>query len=135
MRPLLPRRGSRSVGLCALIAPLFTLGACAKDADARATYLDLDCGQPFVAQAARITAQTGLDAAPEDPAEPYRFFSSPDLRTAYLITKPAAPGHPAIMMQKAKGSDVITTGCPYGDRSDFDRLLAYLDSLKDWKRQ
>ena len=39
------------------------------------------------------------------------------------------------MMQKAKGSDVVTTGCPYGSRKGYDQLKAYLDSLKTWTRK
>lgn len=110
------------------------LYACAPEAEAPATYITLDCGQSFETLTARVTAQP-LDAAPEDPAEPYRFFSSPEGRVSYLITKPGAPGHPAILMQRAKGSDVITTGCPYGDKGGYDELHAYLESLKTWRRK
>lgn len=119
----------------AAIPALLTLGACAKDAAAPVTYLGLDCARPFEAQAAAIVAQPALVPAPEDPAEPYRFFSSADGKTSYLITKPGAPGHPAIMIQTAKGSDVVTAGCPYGDRKGYDELHAYLDSLKHWTRK
>ena len=82
-----------------------------------------------------MTAQAGLTPAPEDPAEPYRFFSSADGRTSYLITKPGAPGHPAIMMQRAGGGMVTTTGCRYGGQKAYDELMAYLDSLKQWTRK
>ena len=114
---------------------LLALAACSQEADKPLAYRDLDCAQPFAAQAQALTAQAGLTPAPEDPAEPYRFFSSVDGRTSYLITKPGAPGHPAIMMQRAKGSDVVTTGCPYGDKLGYDELHAYLDSLKSWRRR
>lgn len=114
---------------------LLTLAACAPDAEPPATYLALNCAQPFEAQAAALSAQPNLDPAPEDRAEPYRFYSSLDGRTSYLITKPSAPGHPAIMMQKAEGPTVKTTGCPYGDRRKYDELMAYLDSLKTWTRK
>ena len=135
MRTPLPLRGSRSAGLWAVAAVLFTLGACAKPAEAPITYLGLDCAQPFEAQAVALRGQAHLDPAPDDPAEPYSFISSADGRTSYLITKKGAPGHPAIMMQVARGSDVVTTGCPYGDRKGYDQLHAYLDSLKHWTRQ
>ena len=118
----------------AALSALFALAACAEKADAPVAYLDLDCAKPFDAQAAAIVAQPRLIPAPEDPAEPYRFYSSADGRTSYLITKAGAPGHPAIMLQKARGSDVVTTGCPYGDRKGYDQLHAYLDSLKHWTR-
>jgi hypothetical protein len=135
VRAPLPRRGSRTLGLRAALPALLTLGACAKPAEAPATYLALDCAQPFEAQSAALVAQAQLVPAPEDPAEPYRFYSSADGRTSYLITKTGAPGHPAIMMQQAKGSDVVTTGCPYGDRKGYDQLHAYLDGLKHWTRK
>jgi hypothetical protein len=38
------------------------------------------------------------------------------------------------MMQKAKGGDIVTTGCPYGDARGYEQLHAYLDSLKTWRR-
>lgn len=117
----------------ALLAAL-TLAACAKPAEAPITYLGLDCAQPFEAQAAAIRGQANLNPAPDDPAEPYSFTSSADGRTSYLITKKGAPGHPAIMMQVARGSDVVTTGCPYGDKKGYEQLHAYLDSLKHWTR-
>ncbi len=94
----------------------------------------LDCSQSFAALSQRIVGQPGLNAAPKDPAEPYRFYSSADGATSYLITEPGAPGHPAIMMQKAVGHEVKTTGCPYGDPAGYQKLLAYLDSLKAWHR-
>ena len=83
---------------------------------------------------AKLIAQPNLKPAPEDRAEPYRFYSSDDGRTSYLITKPGAPGHPAIMMQRAEGGTVTTTGCPYGDHKAYDKLLAYLEGLKEWHR-
>lgn len=135
MKPALPRGGSRVLGVCAILPALFALGACAQQAEAPVAYLGVDCAKPFEAQAAAITAQPSLVPAPEDPAEPYRYFSSADGKTSYLITRPGAPGHPAIMMQQARGSDVVTTGCPYGDRKGYDELHAYLDSLKHWTRR
>lgn len=112
-----------------------TLAACSDAVDAPPSYADLDCAQSFEAQSAALTAQQGLVPAPKDPNEPYRYYSSADGRTSYLITEPAAPGHPAIMMQRARGSDVITTGCPYGSQAGYDQLHAYLDSLKHWTRK
>ena len=97
--------------------------------------LALDCSQPFAAQAERLTGQPGLKAAPKDPAEPYRYYSSEDGATSYLITEPGAPGHPAIMMQRAVHHDVKTTGCAYGDKAGYQALAAYLDSLKTWSRK
>lgn len=109
--------------------------ACSNLAKPSPTYLDLDCAQPFDAQSAALVAQDKLVPAPVEPAEPYRFYSSADGRTSYLITQATAPAHPAIMMQKARGTDVITTGCAYGDEAAYDQLLAYLDSLKAWTRK
>jgi len=123
------------VRLWAALPALLTLAACSKPAEPPITYLDLDCAKPFEEQAAVIRAQPHMVPAPDDPAEPYSFSSSADGKTSYLITKTGAPGHPAIMMQKAKGSDVVTTGCPYGSQKGYDQLHAYLDSLKHWTRQ
>lgn len=112
------------------------LAACSpRPASHEAALLSLDCSQPFEDQARRIAAQPGLNAAPKDPAEPYRWYSSGDGATSYLITVPGAPGHPAIMMQKALHGDVKTTGCAYGDKAGYDQLMAYLDSLKTWRRK
>lgn len=119
----------------AVPALLLALGACAKPAPPPPEPAALDCAQAFEAQKATITTQPGLVPAPKDPAEPYRFYSSPDGRFSWLITEPGAPGHPAILMQQAKGSDVITTGCPYGDKAGYAKLHAYLDSLKSWRRK
>jgi hypothetical protein len=118
------------------LALLLTLPlcACAPKTPAPAGLLGLDCAQPFEAQAAALIAQPGLKPAPEDGAEPYKFYSSDDGRTSYLITKPGAPGHPAIMMQRAAGGEVKTTGCPYGDKKHYEKLLAYLEGLKEWHR-
>ena len=39
------------------------------------------------------------------------------------------------MMQRALTATVMTTGCPYGDKKGYDKLLAYLESLKTWTRK
>jgi hypothetical protein len=115
--------------------PVLLLAACSpKPAGHGAEMLALDCAQPFETQSQRITAQPGLKGAPKDPAEPYRWYSSEDGATSYLITEPGAPGHPAIMMQRALHGDVKTTGCAYGDKAGYDQLARYLDSLKTWHR-
>ncbi|MFL5294823.1 MAG: hypothetical protein ACJ798_00435 [Phenylobacterium sp.] len=115
---------------------LLTLAGCAPKPEAGpAEALALNCSQDFEAQKAAITGQPGLNPAPKDPAEPYRFYSTADGHASWLITEPDAPGHPAILMQVAKGSEVITTGCPYGDKAGYDKLHAYLDSLKSWRRK
>lgn len=122
----------RAQALLALLS--ISLCACAPKAEAPTDLLGLDCAQPFEAQAAKLIAQPTLKPAPEDRAEPYKFYSSDDGHVSYLITKPDAPGHPAIMMQRAAGGTVTTTGCPYGDRKAYDKLLAYLEGLKEWHR-
>jgi hypothetical protein len=115
---------------------LAALAACSPKSQAPAwTPVELDCSQPFEALEARIVGQPHLVPAPKDPNEPYRFYSSEDQRTSYLITEPGAPGHPAIMMQRAVAHDVKTTGCAYGDPAGYRQLLAYLDSLKTWTRK
>ena len=110
------------------------LCACSPETEAAVSFLGLDCAQPFEAQAAALIAQPHLTPAPEDRAEPYKFYSSEDGRISYLITKPGAPGHPAIMMQRADAGGVTTTGCPYGDKKHYEQLHAYLEGLKEWHR-
>ena len=135
-----PSGASRHLPLAALCAGGGTvlslaLTACAAPVDPEPTYLALDCAKPFEAQVATLTAQPDLTPAGVVGAEPYLYYSAADGRTSYLITRPGSPAHPAIMMQKAKGSDVVTTGCPYGSRKGYDQLKAYLDSLKTWTRK
>jgi hypothetical protein len=93
----------------------------------------LDCAQPFDALSARVLTQH-LTPAPRDTTQPYRFYTSEDGRTSYLITEPEAPAHPAVMMQQARNGQVSTTGCRYGDQGAYDQLLKYLDGLKTWRR-
>ena len=123
-------------GTVPLLLILALAGACAPKPEAAApAAMALDCSQPFEAQAAKIAAQPHLVPAPHESAEPYLFYSTQDGRTSYLITEKGAPGHPAIMMQRASGGQVTTTGCPYGDPTGYKQLLAYLDSLKTWTRR
>jgi hypothetical protein len=112
------------------------LCACAPPAEPlRPTALALDCSLPFEAQAAKLTAQPHLLPPAHAAAEPYLFYATEDGRASYLITEKGAPGHPAIMMQRAQGRQVKTTGCSYGDPKGYRQLFAYLDSLQTWTRQ
>jgi hypothetical protein len=112
------------------------LCACAPPAEAPPPKaLALDCSLGFETQVARLTAQPHLVPAPHAPGEPYAFYSTEDGDASYLITLEGAPGHPAILMQRAHGGEVTTTGCPYGDPKGYKTLEAYLDSLKAWRRK
>ena len=123
-------------GAVPLLLILALAGACAPKPEAAApAAMVLDCSQSFEAQAAKIAAQPHVVPAPHESAEPYLFYSTQDGRTSYLITEKGAPGHPAIMMQRASGGQVTTIGCPYGDPKGYKQLLAYLDSLKTWTRR
>ena len=126
-------------GLAALSLPLLltlVLCACApKTEDAAYVALGLDCAMPFEAQVAKLTTQPHLVPAPHAPGEPYAFYSTEDGHASYLVTLKGAPGHPAILMQRAVGGEVKTTGCPYGDPKGYKQLAAYLDSLKTWTRR
>lgn len=113
---------------------LFSICACAPKAEPQVRAIELDCARPFEALEQAVVDQD-LRPAPKDPNEPYRFYSTPDGKASYLVTEPGAPGHPAIMMQRAIRGDVITTGCSYGDKAGYDQLHAYLDSLKSWRRK
>jgi len=112
------------------------LCACAPKSEATAPKaMALDCSIPFEVQTARLTAQPHLAPAPHATGEPYAFYSTDDGRASYLITLKGAPGYPAILMQKASGGEVKTTGCPYGDPKGYKQLVAYLDGLKTWTRR
>jgi hypothetical protein len=117
--------------LAALLVTTLPLCACAPKAKTPPpAALALDCTQPFEAQAARLTAQPHLIPAPKEPGEPYRFYSTEDGTVSYVITENGAPGHPAILMQTAGADHGTTTGCPYGDKKGYAKVLAYIDSLK-----
>ena len=110
------------------------LAACSRPpAEQPATYLDLDCAQPFEAQVAAIIAQQQLVPAGVVGSEPYIYYSAADGRTSYLITRPGSPAHPAIMIQRARNG-IHTAGCRYGSPAGYDELLAYLEGLKTWTR-
>ena len=110
---------------------LLPLCACSKPAPVQVDpAIALDCSLPFDAQVAKITAQSDLTPAPHDPLEPYRFYSTTHGRASYLITEKGAPGHPAIAMEVAGGGKVDITGCPYGDKKGYAKIIAYLESLK-----
>jgi hypothetical protein len=117
----------------ALALALIPLCACTPKAErppAPPAMTSLDCGLGFEALKAKITDQPGLAAAPKDPGEPYRFYTAADQATSYMITEAGAPGHPAILMEHAAQGHETTTGCPYGDKAGYAKLMAYLDSLK-----
>ncbi|HEY2356140.1 MAG TPA: hypothetical protein VGH86_01715 [Phenylobacterium sp.] len=119
----------------ALLFPLL-LCACAPKSDPPVLApLALDCALPFEVQAAKLTAQPHLVPAPKEPGEPYRFYSTEGGSVSYVITEKGAPGHPAILMQTAGGGQVKTTGCPYGDKKGYEKVLAYIDSLKPGARR
>ena len=117
----------RAYALLPLIS--LSLAACAPKAKPPAV-VTLDCSQPFEALKAKITAQPGLNPAPQEPTEPYRAYSTADGHASYFITEPGAPAHPAILMQQAAAGAMTNTGCAYGDKAAYDQLMAYLTGLK-----
>jgi hypothetical protein len=90
----------------------------------------LDCRQGFDALKAKVTTQPGVVAAPADPSEPYRAYSTADGQASYYVTEPGAPAHPAILMQQVTPKGTANTGCRFGDKLAYDQLTAYLSSLK-----
>jgi hypothetical protein len=116
-------------GVALLLLPALGLSACAPKAPPAAA-VTLDCSQPFEALKAKITAQPGLVAAPQEPTEPYRAYSTLDGHASYFITEAGAPAHLAILMQQASGAAMTNTGCGYGDKAAYDQLAAYLTGLK-----
>jgi hypothetical protein len=124
----------RAQALAALLLSALPLAACAPKAEeAPSPPAALDCGKSFEALKAEVLAQK-LTPSPKDSAEPYRFYTSEDGKTSYLITAPDAPAHPAVMRQQAANGQVTTTGCRYGDAAAYDQLFKYLDGLKSWRR-
>jgi hypothetical protein len=117
------RRAALLLG-CALLS----LPACAKPAKPPPP-LKLDCALGFETLSARIAADPSLHEAPQPPGEPYRYFNALDGATSYMITQAGAPGHPAILKQQATPAGPVNSGCPYGDRAGYEKLLAYLQSL------
>lgn len=114
---------------------LLALGACApKREPPPPAPLALDCAQGFDALAQAVTAQPGFTEA-DAPGEPYRYINAEDGRTSYVVTKPGAPGHPAIVRQAGGAAGQETTGCAFGDKAGYDQLLAYLSSLSGARKK
>lgn len=108
---------------------LLALGACApKPEPPPPAPLALDCARGFDALVQAISAQPGFTEA-HAPGEPYRYLNADDGRTSYVVTRPGAPGHPAIVRQASGADGQVTEGCPFGDRQGYDQLLAYLKTL------
>jgi hypothetical protein len=90
----------------------------------------LDCSLSFEALKAKVAGQPGLVAAPKEPGEPYAWYNSADQATSYVVTEPGAPGHPAVVMERAAGGQEAVTGCAYGDKAGYDKLIAYVNGLR-----
>jgi CubicO group peptidase (beta-lactamase class C family) len=90
--------------------------------------LVLDCAQGFDVLSAKIAAEPGLTRATA-PGEPYRYYNAADGHVSYVVTEPGGAGHPAIVRQTATPAGMVEDGCPYGDKSGYDELVAYLRSL------
>jgi hypothetical protein len=112
------------------LALLLTVGACAPREQAPAALPLLTCERGFETLAAEIAGSPSLKPAPKEPGEPYRFYSAIEGGTAYVVTEPGAPGHPAILKQEAAGGQVTNSGCPYGDKAGYAQVEAYLRSLR-----
>ncbi|MDB5448118.1 MAG: hypothetical protein JWQ97_3435 [Phenylobacterium sp.] len=108
---------------------LLALAACAPKTNAPAA-VGLDCAQGFDALKAKVLAQPGLKAAPQEPSEPYRAYSTTDGQASYFVTEPGAPAHPAILLQQVAPGGMKNAGCSYGDKAAYDQLMAYLTGLK-----
>ena len=109
------------------------LTACAPPAPEPLAAFDLDCAQGFEAIGADIRARPGVKLAPDAPGEPYEVFNEETGRASYILTKPAAPAHPAVFIQTAARRDGARVmeheGCAFGDAAEYDKLLAYWESL------
>jgi hypothetical protein len=118
----------RLLAVCALLP----VAGCSKHVEQgiTITYTAPNCALGFEALKAKIIATPGLVQAPKDAGEPYEWFTSADQATSYVITEKGAPGHPAIIVQHAAAGRELTTGCPYGDKAGYAKVLAYVESLK-----
>ena len=121
-------------GLAALfpLLPLI-LAACAPEPEPVRPRLSLDCSLSYEALSAKVLAQPGLIPAPQERGEPYRFHNVAGGGEAFVLTQPGAPGHPAVFKQEAvqeNGRKVMrNTGCAYGDKAGFAKVMTYLESL------
>jgi hypothetical protein len=93
----------------------------------------IDCALGYDQLAARIAAIPGVKLA-RTPGEPYHYFNTADGHASYVVTLPGGAGHPAVIQQRASSDGMIQTGCAYGDRPGYDRLVAYLKSLAAARR-
>lgn len=122
----------RGSALLALI-PLLALRACAPEPPPARQRLVLDCSLSYKVLAAKVLAQPGLRPAPQERGEPYRFYNMEGGGEAFVLTEQGAPGHPAVFKQEAaqeNGAKVMkNTGCAYGDKAGFDKVMTYLQSL------
>jgi hypothetical protein len=109
---------------------LLLLSSCAPEAETQRVFLVPDCNLGFEAQSELLTAQAGLAPPVKEPGEPYSFHNAQDGSVSYVITEASAPAHPAILMQRAGGGRTTTSGCPYGDKGDYEALKTYIESLK-----
>lgn len=113
----------------AALGLLLFLAACAEPEAPQPQMLALDCAKPYAAQRAAIEAQPGVTRAPAE-NEPYAIWNGRSAAVSYIITEAGAPGHPAILMQRAQDGRSVTTGCAYGeDPAAYEQLLAYWSTL------
>ncbi len=116
-----------------LAAGLF-LAACSKPAaPAPVSQMRFDCARGYGHLVEAITAEPGVKLA-NTPGEPYHYYSLPDGSVSYVVTLPSAPAHPAVFMQLAGPGGTTTIGCPYGDKTSYDRFVAYLKALAKARR-
>src|SRR5690606_25376266 len=119
----------RGAGVRALaLALLLTASGCAPKTEPPRPPLALDCGEGFEALSSAIAAEPGLKLA-DAPGEPYGFYNSADGALSFVVTRPGAPAHPAVLRQIAAGGRMETTGCAFGDKAAYEQLIAYVGSL------
>src|SRR5690606_7123198 len=112
----------------ALVAVSLTVAACSPEPAPPPAPLALDCAKGFEALSAAVAAQPDLKLA-DAPGEPYGFYNAADGSVSFIVTRPGAPAHPAVLRQLASGGRMETTGCAFGDKAAYDRLVAYVESL------
>jgi hypothetical protein len=118
----------------AIMGMTASLAACAPKPAPPPAAPTLDCGLGFAALSAKIAATPGIKAAPADPSEPYSYYSTADGQASYFVTQKDAPAHPAVLMQQVTPQGEKNTGCAFGDKAAYDKLMDYLVHLKDAHR-
>jgi hypothetical protein len=116
-----------------LCGGVLCLSACAPTV-APPPVFKLDCRLGYEQLAKQIATLPDIQLA-RAPGEPYHYFNSLDGQTSYVVTLPGGSGHPAVIEQRSTSTGMVDSGCAFGDKSGYDELIAYLESLNGARHQ